>query len=554
MSGKAYMCKNRHGTYYARFIIPKLLQPHFNNKKEIRRTLQTDSRKLAVKRARIYRVEFESIVDQLMSKADNIKEKARRIVDDLFADKAKIAEQQTEHFAVQMRIEATKSSNDDLSKTQLITFIDLNSNPVTIDTGDHEQDARLYQMLNPAPNHEELARREKREEELHKAQLAAIAAQAPASFQPVPQPTSKTVSEHLDEYIAHKKTPGKKGTWSEGTARQKPNKLNVFRSIFGDKPTAALTREDMERYIDVAYKIPSHFENPNYKKYEGVTLDMVLNDAPEFESIDYDVRGAGTVEGDLKIVKAFLNWVAKYKDVALQIPLNALGNEIADIDHESAKCSFSDEQLKILFENDNSHSENYVKGFKKPISFWLPLIALYTGARLSEICQLHLTDIKLVKTLSSNAEHWCIDINEDDDKSLKTKYSARQIPIHKNLINAGLLKYVEHLKVKEEKRLFPGANRTQDQFSSQSRWFAYYNDNAGITDKKTSFHSFRHNFCTYLANHHIPEDLVVALSGHQFKSLAKTTYARNGKRDVGKLVEVIDSIDYGLNHPAWKIY
>lgn len=68
MSGMAYMCKNRHGTYYARLIIPKRLQEYFNNKKEIRRSLQTDSRKLAIKRARIYRVEFESIVDQLMRK------------------------------------------------------------------------------------------------------------------------------------------------------------------------------------------------------------------------------------------------------------------------------------------------------------------------------------------------------------------------------------------------------------------------------------------------------------------------------------------------------
>ena len=58
MSNKASMCKNRHETYYARFIISKHLQQHFNNKKEIRRSLQTDSRKLAIKRARDYRVEF----------------------------------------------------------------------------------------------------------------------------------------------------------------------------------------------------------------------------------------------------------------------------------------------------------------------------------------------------------------------------------------------------------------------------------------------------------------------------------------------------------------
>ncbi|MBT9098605.1 hypothetical protein KFZ76_12930 [Methylovulum psychrotolerans] len=61
MSGAAYICKNRHGTFYARFVIPVQLREHFKNKKEIRRSLQTDSRKLALKRARAVRVEFETI-------------------------------------------------------------------------------------------------------------------------------------------------------------------------------------------------------------------------------------------------------------------------------------------------------------------------------------------------------------------------------------------------------------------------------------------------------------------------------------------------------------
>ena len=283
-----------------------------------------------------------------------------------------------------------------------------------------------------------------------------------------------------------------------GTARQKPNKLrNVFGSVFGNKPAAALTRKDMEHYIKIAYKIPSNFENPKYKKFKGVTLDMILNDAPEIEKIDYDVRGAGTVREDLKIIKAFLNWVSRYKDVVLQTPMNALGNEISDIDHESTKRPFPHEELKILFEDDNPHSENYIKGFSKPISFWLPLIALYTGARLAEICQLHLSDIKLVKALSSDNELWCFDINEEDDKSLKTKYSARQIPIHENLINAGLLAYVDNLRANGETKLFPDTVQASGQFGPQSAWFGYYSGKAGVTDKKTSFHSFRHNFCSY---------------------------------------------------------
>ena len=105
MSKSDFMCKNRHGMYYARFIVPTHLRSHFDNRKEIRRTLQTDSRKLAIKRARVYRVEFEKIVDQLMSNKP--------------------------------------------MKTGLITFTDLNMNLVTVDTGDHLKDVELYNLIKP---------------------------------------------------------------------------------------------------------------------------------------------------------------------------------------------------------------------------------------------------------------------------------------------------------------------------------------------------------------------------------------------------------------------
>ena len=161
--------------------------------------------------------------------------------------------------------------------------------------------------------------RERRAEELHQAQLVAITA---AAITPAPlpvQPLGKTISEYLDEYVDHKMTPGRKGSWSKGTARQmvgidddgnidkKKGKLAVFRTIFGDKPAAALSRYDMENYIKVAYSIPANFSNPDYEdKVEGITLDMILNDSPKLKSFDYEVREAGTVREDLKKIKTFL--------------------------------------------------------------------------------------------------------------------------------------------------------------------------------------------------------------------------------------------------------
>ncbi len=70
-----YLCKNRHGAFYVRLIIPKVYREWFSNRREIRRFLKTDSRKIAISRARAYKVRFDGILGQLGYMTDNNDEK-----------------------------------------------------------------------------------------------------------------------------------------------------------------------------------------------------------------------------------------------------------------------------------------------------------------------------------------------------------------------------------------------------------------------------------------------------------------------------------------------
>jgi integrase len=223
--------------------------------------------------------------------------------------------------------------------------------------------------------------------------------------------------------------------------------------------------------------------------------------------------------------------------------------------------------LKTLFEYDNPATENYVKGFATSngldakLKFWLPLVAVYTGGSIAEICQLELSDIYLHKAFDGS-EHWVFDINPEgdagnDEKRLKNTTSRpRLIPIHQTLINLGLIGYAEEMKKQGNTKLFPSAMREKGvgSFIDETCWFAKYSDRAGVTDKDVTFHSFRHTFCGYLAKRHADEALLSAISGHAYKSLAKTTYNKSGKRgaDIGPLVPVINAIDYGLIHQPFK--
>lgn len=61
-----YLTQNRHGTFYFRMVIPAPLRPLVNGKREIRRSLKTDSARLALKRARQHAARFDSIFDRAL--------------------------------------------------------------------------------------------------------------------------------------------------------------------------------------------------------------------------------------------------------------------------------------------------------------------------------------------------------------------------------------------------------------------------------------------------------------------------------------------------------
>ena len=55
----------------------------------------------------------------------------------------------------------------------------------------------------------------------------------------------------------------------------------------------------------------------------------------------------------------------------------------------------------------------------EPEKFWIPLIAMYSGLRLDEICQLHKADIQLIEGVH------CFNVNSQGDKRLKTSASIK---------------------------------------------------------------------------------------------------------------------------------
>lgn len=87
--------------------------------------------------------------------------------------------------------------------------------------------------------------------------------------------------------------------------------------------------------------------------------------------------------------------------------------------------------------------------------YWVPLMLAVYGARSNELCQLPLMDV------FENAPIPYFDIRADTGREVKTENSIRPLPIAPKLIDLNFKYYVQALKSRGERWLFPEFNQTQ---------------------------------------------------------------------------------------------
>ena len=170
-------------------------------------------------------------------------------------------------------------------------------------------------------------------------------------------------------------------------------------------------------------------------------------------------------------------------------------------------------------------------------AYWVPLIAVFSGARVSEICQLAVHDIDtktkqpIIKIRSGTKE-----------QRLKTVNAERDIPIHPHLIQLGFLEYVKQIQSSQTAgSLWPDLPRRNERSGGYfSQWFGEYLKTLQLNGE-VDFHSFRHTVRTQLALRNISEIAIDRLLGHShIGSIGSRTYTHI---DV-MLEKIVASISY----------
>ncbi|TIX80327.1 MAG: site-specific integrase, partial [Mesorhizobium sp.] len=218
------------------------------------------------------------------------------------------------------------------------------------------------------------------------------------------------------------------------------------------------------------------------------------------------IISAAEKEGLVDKVSGFLN---PFKGLALTVDRRS---------EEGRRAPFAEADLKAIFETGVYAAGERPKAGGSDAAFWFPLIALLAGARLNEIAQLRIKDLRQ----DPETGIWLFDIGTEGGRAIKTASSRRYVPVHPELERLGLLRYRQSLldgkpKGGDEASLWP-AIKSADPFyrsTAWSKWFGrFLRSEASVTDRNLVFHSFRHSFKRMARDAGLSEETHDALTGH----------------------------------------
>ena len=450
-----HLYRNRHGMFYFRFVIPKDLRNHLN-KSEVRFSLKTEQRHDAIYFA------AQIIVDLPLLAAD-----LRRMKND----------EETPPPDYFEKWRAQLLDNSILRAKLLLLKSDL-----------AEQQERMEQMVPHAKAKQvgkimhmkgQLRGKQELEERL--------------AFPWLPEKTA-LFSALMQSYLKslnHRPEGGAKKPPTPKTFEEYEVTIQFFITVMGDCRIGALDREAAGEYFAILKQLPANMGR--LKKYRGKTIPelIAMKDPPQSET---------NVSKKIERVSTMFKWALMEKR-KWGIDANPFIGFGQSGDSETSRRPFTHDELVALF----THPAFVLRKFNTTYSFWLMPLAIFTGARLSELTQLDLQDFVEIDGI------WCIDINDIDagetiedggrKKRVKTKNARRLVPIHRELIRIGILRYVETLRARSQRHLFPELSRTRRDGTGHaaSNWFGRFRVSVGVgieAKQEAVFHSFRHLFIT----------------------------------------------------------
>lgn len=357
-------------------------------------------------------------------------------------------------------------------------------------------------------------------------------------------PPAKSLGAIVEEFIARQE-------------RTKANSsmLGKYRSILpelveyiGDKPCDAIRQNDLLTFADDLCRMPTNWKALRTKGYS-------MGELAEAEHSECISR-ATFERSYVAAIGAFLNYAkSRYGDAGFPQHLNTdsmeyIGERVSPEENQRALRS---DELCRLFEGPEFAS--FAVDPSKAHQYWLPLVGLYTGARVREVCQLNpQADIR------EEGGIWFFDITEDGEaaagvtKSTKTASSRRRVVIHSRLLELGFLEYLEGIRAQGARQLFPQWKpKGGDAAGHAAEWFREFIRDVGLRDETpgamvTGFHAFRHTMLTRAKHLRINDRFLITGHADGKVSRAQSGYEREG-HPLADLRDLIERVSFEVSPP-----
>lgn len=319
-----------------------------------------------------------------------------------------------------------------------------------------------------------------------------------------------------DDWIAEKA----RSTWVPKTKHEHAVWSQHFLDLVGDRPIGSYGKSDGRTFKLALQKLP-----PNWVKHRALR-DLSFRKASEKAAeLGLPSMSDNNINKIIGFVAAFWNWAAENYDEVTGNPFERLKIKVRG-NARDERDPFSAEQLTAIFKapiytgclSDRRWAQPGNLVLRDSGRYWVPLISLFSGARMGEIIQLRVEDVRR----DGSVLHLSL-VDEGEDQRLKTSTSRRRIPIHPTLLELGLEKLVEQRRTEGAVRLFPDLPMGEDGYYSSpfSKYFGRFLKASGAQAAKTSFHSFRHSFEDACRNVDVPFEVMNALQGHGESGMAK---------------------------------
>jgi integrase len=318
--------------------------------------------------------------------------------------------------------------------------------------------------------------------------------------------------------------------------------------VLGDRDVATIKQREIDDFFELLCKLPPRWGDKKRQLKVGV-VELAAMSWPAC------VNKKTFEDGYMAAIRPFLRHARRvFGDQGFPAHLTTEGIKYSGDREggENKQREFRLNELTRLFAGPEF--EAFAKDPQQEHSYWMPLLGLYTGARVNEVCQLNpQCDIR------EEFGIWFLDITEDSDtdervtKSVKNATSRRRVPIHSVLIELGFLKYVERMRNAGHALLFPQWPPTRGKASGKAeKWFRDLIRNTGLRDETegarlVGFHAFRSTFLNRAMNLDIEN--AEWLTGHAEGQVSKIVRDYRGEAELAKKREVMERMQFDVSIP-----